>query len=236
MKVAIMQPYLFPYIGYWQLINAVDELVILDDVNYIKRGYINRNSILINGTPYMFSIPISQASQNRLIMDTQLNFPQKEREKFLKRIELAYKKAPQYANVMPIIHDIIENPQDDLTKYTYYQLIKICEYLQIKTNFKFSSQIEKNCDLKGQDKIIEICMKESADIYINPSGGRRLYDSQRFCNKGIKLFFLDIHNSAIVYKQTSDTFVSNMSIIDVLMSASLDTMKQLLKEYSLADT
>ena len=90
MKVAIMQPYLFPYIGYWQLINAVDEFVILDDVNYIKRGYINRNSILINGTPYMFSIPISQASQNRLIMDTQLNFPQKEREKFLSSIYMIF--------------------------------------------------------------------------------------------------------------------------------------------------
>ena len=69
MTVAIMQPYLFPYIGYWQLIHAVDTFVIFDDVNYIKKGYINRNNILVNGQKQTFTLELMSASQNKLIND-----------------------------------------------------------------------------------------------------------------------------------------------------------------------
>lgn len=233
MKLAIMQPYLFPYIGYWQLIGAVDEFVILDDVNYIKRGFINRNSILINGVPYRFAIPISHASQNRLIMDTKLNFSWDDKKNFLKKIELAYKKAPEYENVMPMLQDIIQNPENDLTQYIYYQLKKICEYMKIETKFKFSSKIEKNNDLKGQDRIIEICKKENADIYINPCGGRKLYDRGKFYDNGIELFFIEMQENVIAYDQRTDTFIRNLSIIDGLMNAPYDIIRQLLEGYSL---
>lgn len=94
MKLAIMQPYFFPYLGYWQLINAVDKFVLLDDVNFIMRGYINRNSILLNGKSYLFSLPLEKPSQNKLINDSKLNFQHNDREKLLKTIQLAYKKSP----------------------------------------------------------------------------------------------------------------------------------------------
>lgn len=136
MKIAIMQPYLFPYIGYWQLINAVDEFVLLDDVNYIMRGYINRNSILIHEKPFLFSIPIHKASQNKLISETKLSFSDMEKDKFLNRIANAYKKAAQFEKVMPLIQEIVNNPEEDLTEYIYYQIFKINEYLHINTVLK----------------------------------------------------------------------------------------------------
>jgi hypothetical protein len=103
MKIAIMQPYLFPYIGYWQLINMVDEFILLDDVSFITRGYINRNSILLNGKDYLFSIPSNKPSQNKLIKDTQLKFFDKDKINFLKTINMAYKKAPYFHNAYPVI-------------------------------------------------------------------------------------------------------------------------------------
>jgi len=205
MKIAIMQPYLFPYIGYWQLINAVDEFVLLDDVNYIMRGYINRNSILIHEKPFLFSIPIHNA----------------------------YKKAAQFEKVMPLIQEIVNNPEEDLTEYIYYQIFKINEYLHINTVLKKSSQIKKNNQLKAQDRIIDICKIEKADIYINPQGGRKLYNSENFKQQNIQLYFLDSRRDEIKYNQLSKEFVPSLSIIDVLMNASGEEIKKLLEKYDL---
>lgn len=144
MKVGVMQPYLFPYIGYWQLINAVDRFVILDDVNYIMRGYINRNSILLNGKPYRFTIPIKKASQNKLIMETELNFDLLAKEKFLQTIQTAYKKAPYYEKVMPMMIEIINQQESDLTRFIRFSIEKLMEYLHIQTEILVSSQLEKN--------------------------------------------------------------------------------------------
>lgn len=233
MKVAVMQPYLFPYIGYWQLINAVDKFVILDDVNYIMRGFINRNKILLNGQPYQFTIPIKKASQNKLIMDTELNFLQEDKRKFLLTIHNAYRKAPYFEKVMPMIEEIIHNPENDLTKYIRYSIERITQYLDIKTEILVSSQIEKRSDLKAQDKIIEICKCLGADIYINPCGGRKLYNHCDFIKEGIELFFLDTKNECINYKQLQNEFIGNLSIIDALMFNDEKKMKKFLRAFYL---
>lgn len=233
MKVAVMQPYLFPYIGYWQLINAVDKFVILDDVNYIMRGFINRNKILLNGQPYQFTIPIKKASQNKLIMDTELNFLQEDKRKFLLTIHNAYRKAPYFEKVMPMIEEIIHNPENDLTKYIRYSIERITQYLDIKTEILVSSQIEKRSDLKAQDKIIEICKCLGADIYINPCGGRTLYQHSDFEQAGMKLFFLDTKSEHITYNQRQKEFSGNLSIIDILMFNDAKTIQSFLEEYEL---
>lgn len=233
MKVGIMQPYLFPYIGYWQLIYAVDRFVILDDVNYIKRGYINRNSILLNGKPYKFTIPIKQASQNRLIMDTKLYFEEKEKKKFLITISNAYKKAPFYQKVMPLIENIILNSQDDLTDYIQNNLEVVMKYLEIETELYRSSLIKKDNTLHAQDRIIEICKKLQGDTYINPSGGRKLYDDNTFKRENLTLYFLDTDRKSIIYNQGKNEFCENLSIIDVLMFNDVKSIKQFLKQYSL---
>lgn len=224
---------MFPYIGYWQLINAVDEFVILDDVNYIMRGFINRNNILVNGNSYMFSIPIKKASQNKLIMETQLNFSDSEKEKFLKRIEMAYKKAPFFLETMSVIEKIIYNSRDDLTEYALYQIFEICEYLGITSNIKKSSEIKKNNSLRAQNRIIEICKKLGADTYINPSGGRDLYDPEKFRFEKLEFKFLDVDYNAIKYIQFGNSFIPNLSIIDIMMFNSVDEIKRMLDAFTL---
>lgn len=233
MKVAVMQPYLFPYIGYWQLINAVDKFVILDDVNYIMRGFINRNKILLNGQPYQFTIPIKKASQNKLIMDTELNFSQEDKRKFLLTIHNAYRKAPYFEKVMPMLEEIVQNPEIDLTNYIRYSIERITQYLDIKTEILVSSQIDKQPDLKAQDRIIEICKCLGADIYINPCGGRTLYQHSDFEQTGMKLFFLDTKSEHITYNQRQKEFVANLSIMDILMFNDAKTVQSFLEEYEL---
>ncbi len=233
MKVAIMQPYLFPYIGYWQLINAVDTFVLLDDVNFIKRGYINRNRILINGHAYMFSVPIKNASQNCMIKDTKLSFNDRERRKFLARIENSYKKAPYYQTVMPCLEKIIRNDTDDLTEYIRYSIEEVIRLFGIKTLILRSSEIDKDNLLRGQDRIVEMCKCLRADIYINASGGRVLYQREVFKAQNIELFFLDTKMDRVKYRQFCNDFVENLSIIDVMMFNSDKEIQNFLEEYDL---
>lgn len=234
MKVGIMQPYLFPYIGYWQLIGAVDKFVLLDDVNYIMRGYINRNSILVNGRPYRFTIPVKKASQERLIMDTQLSFTLEEKKKFLSTIRRAYKKAYHYGAVMPLIEEIIGNPEQDLTKFIRFSIEKIMGYLQIETELSVSSQMIKNNGLAGADRIIEICRRLGADEYVNPCGGRKLYSRESFIKNDMELYFLDTYSEKIIYDQGKEGFEPNMSIIDILFWNSVERIKGFLQEYKLS--
>lgn len=233
MKVAIMQPYFMPYIGYWQLINVVDVFVILDDVNFIRRGFINRNSILINGQAHMFSIPIQDASQNRLIMNTKLCFDNQHRYKFNRLISTTYKKALQFEKVMPLIEEIIDNKTNDLTEFIQFSLIIIKKYLNMKTKILKSSELRKDNSLHAQDKIIEICRCLNADIYINASGGRKLYQTDIFKKQNIDLLFLDPKYENIKYIQFKDQFVENLSIIDVLMFNEKKNVLKLLGEYEL---
>ena len=230
-KIGIMQPYFFPYIGYWQAINAVDEYVLLDDVNFIMRGYINRNNILLNGKAHLFSVPLEKPSQNKLINETKLNFLDKDKETFLKTITMAYKKAPYFDNVYPIIERIIKNPENDLTQYIKFSIEEIKNYLNIKTIIKLSSNIEKDKTMKAQDRILEINKKLNSNMYINAIGGQDLYDTQKFKENGIDLYF--IRTKHFKYPQFKNEFVANLSIIDILMFNPPEKIQELLNEYEL---
>lgn len=231
MKIAIMQPYFFPYLGYWQMFFAVDKFVLLDDVNFIMRGYINRNSILMNGKAHLFSIPLDKPSQNKLIKDTKIKFAQKDRENFLKTITLAYKKAPFYDKFFPVFKDIVENVDDDLTNYIKYSFEQVKNYLGLDTEILISSQIEKDNTLHAQDRIIEINKRLGATQYINAIGGQELYNKSDFDNAGIKLNFIKM--LPVEYKQFKGDFVSNLSFIDVLMFNDTETIKEYLSKYEL---
>ena len=233
MKVAIMQPYLFPYLGYWQLIKSVDTFVILDDVNFIKRGYINRNSILVNNNVHMFSVPVDKSSQNKLIMDTKLKFSRDEKEKFLKTIYLSYKKAKCFEAVYDKLKKIVLFEENGLTTYIENSLIEISRYLGIETEFKRSSDIYTSYNVKGEQRIIEKCKNLGANVYINPIGGISLYNKEKFLNEGIKLYFIQMKRDKIIYKQFSDNFIDNLSIIDVLMFNTKDTILEMLDCYEL---
>ena len=231
MKLAVMQPYLFPYIGYLQLMHAVDKFVFFDDVNFIKKGWINRNNILVNGQAYLFSIPLKEVSQNKLINEIYLSDEQKWRSSFLKTIEQAYKKAPHYAEVYPIVEEIILSENTKITDLIYTSFVKLNAYLDIQTDLVRSSAIYKVEHLKGQERILEICVLEKADQYINPIGGQELYSSSIFNEKNIQLNF--IKTKPIVYSQFNKEFIPWLSILDLLFFNSKEELKALLNQYEL---
>lgn len=228
MTLAIMQPYLFPYIGYWQLINAVDTFVIYVDVNFIKQGYINRNSILSNGKSQVITMELIGASSNKLINEIEVG---NNREKLLKTIKQNYTKAPSFDKVYPIIENIINQNEKNLAKFIGYSLERICEYLEVDTKFVYSSNIKKDNTLKAQDKILEMCNILKADKYINAIGGQELYNKEIFKENGIELNFLK--TELVEYKQFKNDFVPYLSIIDILMFNSKDEIKNMLDRYAL---
>jgi hypothetical protein len=229
MKLGIMQPYIFPYIGYFQLINAVDKFIIFDDVNYIKKGWINRNRILLNGQEFMITIPLDKASQNKLICEIDLSPDDKWKTKLLKTINTAYKKAPQFNIAYPLLESIIDFKNRNLSIFTTNSLEQFCNYLDIKTQIISSSLRYKTTHLKGQNKILEICCTEQATIYINPIGGKEIYQKKAFEEKQIKLVFLK--SKQIKYDQFRNEFLPFLSIIDLMMFNTKDQISGYLKEY-----
>jgi len=231
MVCAIMQPYFLPYLGYFQLINAVDKFVVLDDVNYIKRGWINRNRILINGKDHLFTVPLKNASQNILIKNLKLAIDVKWINAYLKTIEHAYKKAPFFNESFIIIQTIINARIDTIKNMTLKSLLLINEYLGINTKLVNTSSIYNNQELKGQERILDICRKENASVYINPIGGKKLYNKDVFQNNDIELKFLK--PLEIKYDQFSHQFIPHLSIIDVLMFNNPEYIIKMLDSYEL---
>lgn len=231
MRIAIMQPYFLPYIGYFQLINSVDFFVVYDDVNYIKKGWINRNNILVNEKPFLFNIPIQNASQNRLINELSILDLNKWKIDFLKTIKMSYIKAPFYDDVYPIIEKIISFKELNLAAYIQNSIELLCLYLTIGTKFVKSSEIVKNNDNKGEKKIIDICVNLKATDYINAIGGLDLYTKEHFLSERINLKFL--RPEAVVYKQFKNEFIPWLSIIDIIMFNSIDDTLELLDKYEL---
>lgn len=231
MKLGIMQPYFVPYIGYWQLMNAVDKYVIYDDVNYINRGWINRNRILINGQPSYFNIPMMGASQNKRINEIAVNIDEKLITKNLRMIEGAYRKAPYYQDVYPLIETIVRCNKANLAEYIIDSIYTINSYLGIDTELIVSSTLAKDSSLKGQDKILAICKELNATQYYNAIGGCELYSYQDFEQNGIELRFLKTND--IVYKQFGNEFQSNLSIVDVMMFNSKEEVREMLNQYTL---
>ena len=190
MKVSIMQPYFFPYIGYFQLIANSDVFVIYDDVNFIKKGWINRNSILVNNTSYLFSMPLQNVSQNKLINEIFISDLDKWKMDLLKTISSSYKKAPFYQDVYPLIEKIISFDELNLAIYIQNSIQNLCAYLNINTKLIMSSEIVKNNGLKGENKIIDICLQLGANQYVNAIGGFELYTKENFRVKNIDLKFI----------------------------------------------
>lgn len=231
MKLAIMQPYIFPYIGYFQLIRSVDKFVMLDDVSYINKGWINRNNILVNGKANLFSIPLKDASQNKLINEIDILQDGKWQSKFLKTLTLSYKKAASFENVYSLIEEIINSPESNISAFNHNAIVKIVNYLSIDTAIVSSSSVYNNQNLKAQNRIIDICLQEKASVYINPAGGVDLYNKEDFKQQGIEFHF--IKSGDVTYNQFKNEFVPWLSIIDLLMFNTLEKMDEILNQYEL---
>ena len=232
MKVAIMQPYIFPYIGYFQLIVAVDKFIFFDDVNFIKKGWVNRNKILINNQAHLITVPLKKASQNILIKDTFISHNENWVKKLLINLENNYKKAPYFNDVYSLIKNILEKNFKTISDLAINSIIEVSNYLEINTNFEVSSQkYMDSIDLKKESRLIEICKKNNATDYINPIGGKEIYTKEYFKIKGLKLKFIEPQINE--YKQFNSGFISGLSIIDVLMFNSKEEVKNMLDKYKL---
>lgn len=231
-KLAIMQPYFMPYIGYFQLINSVDEFIIYDNIQYTKKGWINRNRILVNEKDQLITLPIKKDSDYLDVIDRELSESwEKDKIKMVNVIKSSYNKAPYFKEASELIFECLNNPEKNLFKFIYDSIILINEYLGIKTSIVISSSINADHTLKSQDKVLSLCKVQNADVYINSIGGVELYDKATFKQNGIKLNF--IKSNPIQYKQFNNEFVSWLSIIDVLMFNSKEEIKKYLNEYTL---
>ena len=231
MKLAVMQPYFFPYIGYWQLINAVDKFVIYDDVNFIKGGWINRNRILINKKEKMITLSLKKMSPNKLINEIEIHG---KHEKLIKTIVQEYKKAPFYDDAMPVIKKILRNPETRLSSFLEFSIRIICNYIGIHSELIVSSKLDKNNALRSQEKILDICERLKADHYLNPIGGQSLYEKTAFEERGLKLSF--VQPTSFIYNQRGNPFTNQLSIIDAMMFNSSTRIREEVNQYKLVFT
>lgn len=232
MKLGIMQPYFLPYIGYFQLLNAVDKYVIYDNIQFTKKGWINRNRILQNGKDILITIPLEKDSDYLDIKDRFIsnNFDKK---KLLNQIRESYRKAPYFGDVMPLMEEIISCEEDNLFLYIYNSVIAVCKYLNINTEIIVSSALSIDHSLKGQDKVIAICKELEATDYYNAIGGQELYNTEDFKKEDINLHF--VSTNPIEYEQFKSEFVPWLSILDVMMFNSVDKIRVMLDNYKLID-
>lgn len=228
MNLAVMQPYLFPYLGYFQLIYASDLFIVYDDVSYIKQGYINRNSILMDGAAQRFTLPVPGASSNKIIC--QLKFSEDVR-KVIKTISQAYSRSPYYPVVFPMLREILESERRTVSDVCLNSFESIFSYLDVDRKFIKSSEIEYDRSLSAQDRLIHLCKMHDANGYINTIGGLDLYSKARFSEHRINLMFLKAKLNK--YRQNATKFIPGLSIIDVLMNCSPDEIRSLLLDYDL---
>lgn len=230
MKVAIMQPYFFPYIGYFQLIEAVDLFIVYDNIKYTKKGWINRNRMLQDGKDVMFSLPLKSGSDYLNVCERELaaNF---DRDKLLNQIKSAYRRAPYFAQTFPLVEQVVRYDDTNLFRFLHHSIVKTCEHLGIATEIRISSGIAIDHDLKNQDKVLALCEAVGASTYVNAIGGMELYSRETFLEKSIDLKF--IKSLPFEYAQFGDSFVPWLSIIDVMMFSSVEVIQGQLTQFDL---
>ena len=223
MKAAIMQPYFFPYIGYFQLIGSVDLFIVYDNIKYTKRGWINRNRLLQNGHDVIFSLPLKSDSDFLDVRERELA-ANLDRDKMLNQIIGTYRRAPYFAQTVPLLEKVVRHEERNLFRFLHYSIVKTCEHLGITTEIRISSEIAIDHGLKNQERVLALAEAVGAIIYINTIGGMELYSKDEFRARGVDLKF--IRPRPFEYSQFGNDFVPWLSIIDVMMFNSLDTIRE----------
>lgn len=234
MKIGIMQPYFFPYIGYFQLLNMVDRYVVYDNAYFANNKWGIRNRILINGAPGFFRIKTLKASQNKRFDEIIVSGDIEAKKKNIHTLECAYKKAPHFSDVMPLLEEFLITDYGNLAECNVASNRLVCDYLNIKTEILLMSELDHDKDLKRQYMIYDVCRTLGGNEYINAIGGTELYDFEEFRENGIKLSFLK--SDEIRYPQLGGDFIPNLSIIDVMMFNSVPEVQDMLNRYILIES
>ena len=231
MILAANQPYLLPYFPYWQLIHAADRFLVGDDYAFIRKGWITRNYILVQGKPQYLRMEVRARSCFRLICDSEFA-PVRLVDK-LKTIEMAYHKAPCFQDVYPVVEHILCNPERNLAAFLTASIREICGWLGITTPIGFTSGLAGNSHFKREERIYDFCRRLNADTYLNAIGGTALYRGDEFARHGIRLRFLKGRQTP--YPQFGQPFTANLSILDAMMFLSREELHERLDDYDLID-
>ena len=231
-KLAVMPPYFFPYIGYFQLLHAVDLWIMYDNIEFTKGKYHNRNFLVFNGKREVFTVNLKKTSDFAMIGDREisLEYRQKTCNKILSRIQQNYRKAPYFNEVFPWVKDVFEFPDNNLFNFADHSVKKVAEYLGIKTEIITSSSIDIDHSLRNKYRLFEFCKHFNIQYYLNPEGGVSLYNKEEFAQKGIDLHFHYAHQPE--YHQIhSEKFEPYLSIIDIMMHCSVSEIQEILNDY-----
>lgn len=220
-----MQPYFLPYVGYFQLIALVDQFIVYDNIKYTKKGWVNRNRMLLHGKDAIFSLPLKKGSDFLNIVERNLS-TDFDRTKLLNQIKGTYSRAPYFESTYRILEKIVDYEEVNLFSYIHHSILRLCEYLGIKTEILISSEIGIDHSLKGQEKVLALCKIVGADTYINTIGGVELYAKDAFRIQGIDLQF--IKALPFEYAQFRKPFVPRLSIVDSLMFNPLDRVQEII--------
>ncbi len=233
LSVALMQPYVFPYLGYFQLIHAVDKFIFLDDVRFIKKGWIHRNNILLKGSKHRITIPIQKISANKTILITCISkTPLGWETKLLKTLHHAYGKASHFDVVFQLVEKILINcAQLPIGVLARQSIEMVFNYLSIEKKMIETSSVYDNSKMNLHDRIVDICNQETAQIYINSVGGQAFLKKDFFDAQNIELKFLKPNLKP--YAQNATNFIAGLSIIDVLMHNSPDKIRDMFSNYTL---
>ena len=235
MKLAIMQPYFLPYLGYFSLIKHTDEFILLDTVQFIRHGWIERNRILkpSDGWQYIM-VPLKKYSRETIIKDIEINNDQQWKEKILAQLQHYKKQAPYFSNVIDILNEIFSKEYATIVDLNLASLKTVCNYLGINTPIQVFSLM--NIDIEPANApdewALNICKAlGNVDEYWNPPGGQSFFDRKKYENAGINLKF----HSAILtdYDQKRNVFEPGLSILDVMMFNSIEEINKMLDNYEL---
>jgi hypothetical protein len=233
MIVSLMQPYLFPYLGYFQLMAASDVFVAYDDAQYMKGGWINRNRILANGRPAWVTLPVLRDSHRAIISERRYAETSAGRGEFMQRIANAYRRAPHYATAMPLVEELMRFSAASVAGFNIHALETVARLLGVKAEIRRSSSIAKSAGVAAQDKVLAVCEAVGATTYLNPAGGRELYSRDAFEARGLRLRFIEPHLPAY---GKADPFVPGLSVIDALMNAEVSAISDIVHGYRVSET
>lgn len=233
MKFAVMQPYFMPYIGYFQLIDAVDKFIVYDNIEFTKKGWMNRNRILVNGEPQYFTVNLEKGSDYAMVNERKISpvFTQ-ERRKVLGKIDANYGKAPFYEETLPLVKDCFEYSEKNLFDFIFHSIVKIKEHLRIETELIVSSQLPIDHTLKNKYKLWALSNYLGIQDYINPVGGMELYEKEEFAEHGMNLMFHQANLSPYAQVSNQD-FSPALSIVDMLMCLGVEEVSRELKKFNI---
>lgn len=214
MRVALMQPYFFPYIGYFQLMSAVDCFVFYDEAQFMKGGWVNRNRILRDGAAHWWTLPVVHDSFRLPINARRYRRDPAELASLYGKFDAAYRRAPHYREARRLLELGFASSDDLVSRLNEHQLRELADALGIRCRWLRSSEIEHDRSLGGEARVIEICRRLGASVYLNPEGGRSLYSADGFAASGIALQF--IAPQLRPYRQFDDAPVPALSILDVI--------------------